>query len=134
MPTLTRSSRRLALAGLVTCALTTGGLATPSFAANCDEPAAGVVFKDMLYGIGIGTILSGLYLISSSSDNDNGKVLGRGALVGGILGTGAGIYEVAVRNCNGMLGYRSGPQLLTTAIPTRSGWQPGYGVTWRANL
>lgn len=134
MPNLTTAPTRFALAALVACALSTSALSPRAFSASCDEPAAGVVFKDMLYGIGIGTVLSGLYLISSSSNHNNGQVLGRGALVGGILGTGAGVYEVAVRNCDGVLGYRSGPRFLTTAIPTRSGWQPAYGVSWRANL
>lgn len=112
------------------------GMATPSQAlsASCKDPAAGVVFKDMLYGIGIGGILSGLYLISSSSDNDNGQVLGRGALIGGVLGTAAGIYEVSVRNCDGVLGYRSGPRFHTTAVQTSEGWKPGYGLKWTANL
>lgn len=118
----------LALVGMLTAA-------APAQGAACDDPAAGVVFKDMLYGIGIGTILSGLYLISSSSDNDNGKVLGRGALVGGLLGTGAGIYEVAVRQCDGMVAKPEGARFLTTVVPTaQGGWQPGYGVSWSTNL
>lgn len=132
MTTIISNLKRVALSGLLALSLGTSG-----YSASCDDPAAGVVFKDMLYGIGIGGILSGLYLLSSSSDEDNGKVLGRGALIGGLLGTGAGIYEVAVRNCDGMLGYRDGPRLLTTIVPSRhnaQGWKPGYGVAWRKSL
>lgn len=133
MSRISRPTAPVTVAALIGVAL---GLATPNLAlsASCKDPAAGVVFKDMLYGIGIGGILSGLYLISSSSDNDNGQVLGRGALIGGVLGTAAGVYEVSVRNCDGVLGYRSGPRFLTTAVQTSGGWRPGYGLTWSANL
>lgn len=50
-----------------------------------------IIFKDTLYGAGVGTLAGGAYYLIDSKDF--GKKIGTGLLIGIIVGFGIGVYE-----------------------------------------
>lgn len=78
------------------------GTAINAHASNpaCDTVGGAVVFKNSLYGLGIGALLGGLGLAVAGDADNAGQVVAGGALVGMIGGIGFGVYEVSNRDCN----------------------------------
>lgn len=62
-------------------------LLTPSAKALDGE----IIFRDTLYGAGVGTLAGGAYYLIDSKDF--GKKIGTGLLIGLIVGFGIGVYE-----------------------------------------
>ncbi len=67
--------------------------------AACDSLGGSVLFRDSLYGLGIGAILGGLGVAASDSSDNSTQVVAGTALAGTLFGLGFGIYEVASRDC-----------------------------------
>lgn len=67
----------------------------------CEELAGAVVFYDLLYGLGAGAILSGLYLAATDDGDDAGAKLAGGSLFGAVAGAGVGGLELGMRDCDG---------------------------------
>ncbi|NRA65493.1 MAG: hypothetical protein HRU19_13480 [Pseudobacteriovorax sp.] len=91
--------KRIILA-VLTVALT--GITAPAFGGPkaCDSLGGTIVFKDTLYGIGIGGLIGGLGVAASGGDSDNaGQIVAGGALLGALFGVGFGAYEVSSREC-----------------------------------
>lgn len=100
-------------------ALSTGGAAlaaTPQHAV-CTETAGSILFTDMLYGIGAGALLTGLYLAATDDRNHPGNKVALGAFSLGTVGLGVGALELALRDCG-------------EPAATKTGWQrPTIGAT-----
>lgn len=67
---------------------------------GCSGVAGGVILKDTLYGAGVGGIIAGLVVLSKDDKSDSGKQIANGGLIGGVLGLGLGIAEIAMRDCS----------------------------------
>ena len=65
----------------------------------CGRAGGHVVFIDMLYGLGVGGIFSGLILVASEDDNKVGRKVATGSLIGATAGMGLGMYELSTREC-----------------------------------
>lgn len=102
---------------------------------GCESVAGSVVFKDTLYGVLTGSILSGLYLLSKNKDDrDNSdRTLASGAALGGLLGFGLGVTEIAIRECPPMrMGEEPGFSTSFAAVPTPEGnLGAGWKLSWR---
>jgi hypothetical protein len=57
------------------------------------------VFRDTLYGAGIGAGVGGLVLLANSDSKNIGPTMATGALVGVGLGVATGIIEVSLSGC-----------------------------------
>ncbi|MDQ3232547.1 MAG: hypothetical protein M3Q07_12055 [Pseudobdellovibrionaceae bacterium] len=99
---------------------------------GCESVAGSVIFKDTLYGVLTGTVLSGLYILSQDKDDrDNTEqTLSSGAAVGGLLGFGLGVTEIALRECPGGRAEieQKGFSTSFAAVPTMNG---NMGAGWR---
>jgi hypothetical protein len=102
---------------------------------GCESVAGSVIFKDTLYGILTGTVLSGLYILNKEKDDrDNvSEDVIRAAAIGGFLGLGLGVTEVALRECPSVrLGEEKGLSTSFAALPTPTGeLSPGWRLSWR---
>lgn len=108
---------------------------TPKAAAStfgCESVAGSVIFKDTLYGVLTGSVLSGLYILSQDKDDrDNTEqTLSGGAAIGGLLGFGLGVTEIALRECpQGRARVEErGFSSSFAAVPTMDG---NMGAGWR---
>ncbi len=105
---------------------------------GCESVAGSVIFKDTMYGVLTGSVLSGLYLLSQDKDkrDNTEETLSSGAAIGGLLGFGLGITEIALRECPGTV-QRSqaevkGFSTSLAAVPTMDGnLGAGWRVSWR---
>ncbi len=66
---------------------------------NCDRVGGQVVFIDMLYGLSIGAVFSGLILVASEDKDRVGRKIATGSLLGATAGMGLGMYELVQRRC-----------------------------------
>jgi hypothetical protein len=105
---------------------------------GCDGVAGGVIFKDTLYGVLTGSLLTGLYLLSQDGESRDavGPTLARGSALGGLAGLGLGIVEVTVRDCHepSRSGESSGSVRPVFALqPKTEASQDAYliGLDWR---
>jgi hypothetical protein len=99
---------------------------------GCESAAGSVIFQDTMYGVLTGTILSGLYILTQDKDDrkDTEQTLASGAAIGGLLGFGLGVTEIAQRDCPGSRA-RAEEQGFTTsfaAVPDAAG---GLGAAWQ---
>lgn len=93
--------------------------ATPQHAV-CTDTAGSVLFTDMLYGIGAGALLTGLYLAATDDRDHPGNKVALGAFSLGTVGLGVGALELALRDCGAP----------AAAVSARPGWQrPTVGTT-----
>jgi hypothetical protein len=90
-----RLNRLVAAMVLTALCSTSAAQASP---AVCNETAGGVIFKDTLYGIGIGGLLTGLGILAAQKGD--GQVVAGGAFVGGVIGLGVGIADISTRDCS----------------------------------
>jgi hypothetical protein len=105
---------------------------------GCESVAGSVIFKDTMYGVLTGTVLSGLYILSQDKDDrkDTEQTLSGGAAIGGLLGFGLGVTEIALRECPGA-GPRAraeerGFSTSLAAVPTTDGnLGAGWRLSWR---
>jgi hypothetical protein len=102
---------------------------------GCESVAGSVIFKDTMYGVLTGSVLSGLYILSQDKeDRDNTEqTLSSGAAIGGLLGFGLGVTEIALRECPGSARAETkGFQSSLAAVPTMDGnLGAGWRVSWR---
>ncbi|WP_141733688.1 hypothetical protein [Oligoflexus tunisiensis] len=103
---------------------------------GCESVAGSVIFKDTLYGVLTGSVLSGLYLLSQDKDDrkDTEQALSGGAAIGGLLGFGLGITEIAMRECPGtrLQSEQKGFSTSFAAVPTAEGnLGAGWRMSWR---
>lgn len=105
---------------------------------GCESVAGSVIFKDTMYGVLTGSVLSGLYLLSQDKDDrDNTEqTLSRGAAIGGLLGFGLGITEIVLRECPGSMprarAEEKGFSTSLAAVPSMDGnMGAGWRVSWR---
>ncbi len=66
----------------------------------CDSLGGSVVFRDSLYGLGLGAIIGGLGVAASENADNAGQIVAGTALAGTLLGLGFGVYEVTARDCS----------------------------------
>lgn len=112
---------------------------TPRAAASsfgCESVAGSVIFKDTMYGILTGVVLSGLYILSQDKEdrNDNEGTLVNGAGIGGVLGLGLGITEITLRECPPVRLGAEEPGFSTSfaALPSFDGQLgAGWRLSWR---
>lgn len=102
---------------IFSAALTTFGIlstAEPVLAVSpaCDSLGGGVIFKDMLYGVGTGLVLTGLGMAAADHYDHAGQKLAVGSSIGAGLGIGVGAVELLMRDCHS-----------TEIHETRIGWQ-----------
>lgn len=131
------------IAGMVLVGAILGRGETAVAKPACEELAGAVVFYDLLYGLGAGAILGGLYLAATEDGEDAGAKLAGGGLVGATIGAGVGGLELAMRNCDAKPDSpakdtkESGifrPKPLVAATPSqngRSGWALGFSMALR---
>jgi hypothetical protein len=105
---------------------------------GCESVSGSVIFKDTLYGVLTGSVLTGLYILAQDKDDrkNTDKTLTAGAAVGGALGFGLGITEVAMRDCPGTRFQSSevqkGFSSSFAAVPTTDGnLGAGWRMSWR---
>lgn len=65
---------------------------------GCEETGGAIVFKNTLYGIGLGGIITGLVMLSSDERDNADKKVANGALIGAGFGLGYGIYDAVSRS------------------------------------
>jgi hypothetical protein len=65
----------------------------------CDDLAGSVVFHDMLYGIGIGAGLTGLFMAAQDDFANAGQRVAIGGLGGAGIGLAVGALELGLRDC-----------------------------------
>lgn len=125
---------------LVLCLAGLGMSIAPRASAStfgCESVAGSVIFKDTLYGVLTGTVLSGLYILSQDKDkrDNNEQTLSSGAAIGGLLGFGLGVTEIALRECPGTVKSRAEEKGFSTslaAVPTMDGnLGAGMRMSWR---
>lgn len=99
---------------------------------GCESVAGSVIFKDTLYGVLTGSILSGLYLLSQDKEdrNDTEQTLSSGAAIGGLLGFGLGITEIALRECPGTV-TRAEEAGFSTSFAAVADMEGSMGPGWR---
>ncbi|HET9239701.1 MAG TPA: hypothetical protein VFO10_20745 [Oligoflexus sp.] len=94
-----------------------------------------MIFKDTMYGVLTGSVLSGLYLLSQDKDDrdDTEQTLSSGAAIGGLLGFGLGVTEIALRECPGTSRAETkGLHTSLAAVPTMDGsLGAGWRLSWR---
>jgi hypothetical protein len=94
-----------------------------------------VIFKDTMYGVLTGSVLSGLYLLSQDKDDrdDTEQTLSSGAAIGGLLGFGLGVTEIALRECPGTARAETkGFHTSLAAVPSMDGnLGAGWRLSWR---
>jgi hypothetical protein len=83
--------------------LSLGAPVASARAIGCDETGGAIVFKNTLYGIGLGGIITGLVMLSSDERDDTGRKIANGALVGAGFGLGYGLYEAVSRSSSGLV-------------------------------
>lgn len=66
----------------------------------CSDLGAGIIFKDSMYGMLLGAIGTGLYVLASDSHKKSGQQIAAGSLIGLGLGAGVGVVETSVRDCD----------------------------------
>lgn len=102
---------------------------------GCESVAGSVVFKDTMYGVLTGSVLSGLYILSQDKDDRDNTVqtLSSGAAIGGLLGFGLGVTEIALRECPGTGRVEAkGFHTSLAAVPKMDGnLGAGWRVSWR---
>jgi hypothetical protein len=123
---------------LVLCLAGLGLSLTPRASAatfGCESVAGSVIFKDTMYGVLTGSVLSGLYLLSQDKDkrDDTEQTLSSGAAIGGLLGFGLGVTEIALRECPGAARAETkGFHTSLAAVPTMDGnLGAGMRLSWR---
>lgn len=123
---------------LVLCLAGLGLSFAPRAAAStfgCESVAGSVVFKDTMYGVLTGSVLSGLYLLSQDKDDRDNveQTLSSGAAIGGLLGVGLGVTEIALRECPSTgRAETKGFHTSLAAVPTLDGnLGAGWRVSWR---
>jgi hypothetical protein len=86
---------------LTTTLALAAGHAQPAAAGVCHDLGGSIVFRDMLYGLGTGVVLTGLTLLVVKEQEQQGRKLAAGTLVGASVGTAFGFVETAWRpGCN----------------------------------
>jgi hypothetical protein len=95
-----------------------------------------VIFKDTLYGVLTGSVLSGLYLLAQDKDkrDNTEQTLSSGAAIGGLLGFGLGVTEIALRECPGTRAQAEEKGFSTSlaAVPSPDGdVGAGWRLSWR---
>jgi hypothetical protein len=102
---------------------------------GCESVAGSVIFKDTMYGVLTGSVLSGLYLLSQDKDDrdDTEQTLSSGAAIGGLLGFGLGVTEIALRECPGTARAETkGFHTSLAAVPSMDGnLGAGWRLSWR---
>ena len=75
-----------------------------------------MIFKDMMYGLGAGLVLTGLTMVVVNDYDNAGRKLALGSSVGAVLGIGLGFYELSKRDC-------------VVAQEIKPGWQtPSFAI------
>jgi len=74
----------------------------------CSEFGMGVIYKDTLYGLGTGIILTGLTIVAVDNYRHSTRKLAAGGLIGAGLGAGIGVLEVLTRDCNRSASIKAG--------------------------
>lgn len=70
--------------------------------AQADCAIAQTLFRDSLYGVAGGIIVSGLYMLAQNDVSNAPSKLGYGGLTGLAIGAGVGVVEVALdKDCTG---------------------------------
>ena len=116
------------------CCIAALGLALSSVAHastfGCESVAGSVIFKDTMYGVLTGSVLSGLYILAQDKENRSNteQTLSRGAAIGGLLGFGLGITEISLRECPGV---RVTTKKLSTSVAAWPEAGAGMGAAWR---
>lgn len=80
----------------------------------CSQSGGAIIFQDTLYGLGTGTLIGGLVLLTQDKHDNVAQKLATGGLIGAGLGLGFGFYDVSSRNCNQAASVKPGwsnPQL-----------------------
>ncbi|MFW7377200.1 MAG: hypothetical protein ACOH5I_00140 [Oligoflexus sp.] len=95
------------LAGILTCLLP--GKQAFARDPSCAHLAGGLIFIDTLYGVGLGSLVSGLWVVAADKKDKVEQNIATGALAGGALGLGFGLYEVGTRNCKLVIGEKHEP-------------------------
>ena len=102
---------------------------------GCESVAGSVIFKDTMYGVLTGGVLSGLFILAEKKDKrqDVEEKLSLGAAIGGGFGLGLGIAEVAMRDCPQAALDRRGARLgVILDRPTlNSPLSPGFQLSYR---
>lgn len=83
--------------------LSLGASVAKARAIGCEETGGAIVFKNTLYGIGLGGILTGLVMLSSDERDNADKKIANGALVGAGFGLGYGLYEAVSRSSSSLV-------------------------------
>lgn len=101
---------------------------------GCESVAGSVVFKDTLYGVLTGSLLTGLYILSQPQDSRKNveQSLSGGAAFGGLAGFGLGVTEIFLRECPpGRVGQGAAWNGSFAAVPLPSGGlATGLRLTW----
>lgn len=116
-PTALRASLCAAL-----IAASSGG--TPAQAASCDLGAT--IFRDTLYGLGVGAAVGGVYLLARSDNEDAGEIvsdLASASLIGAGVGAIIGIVEASLC-ARGLASNEPGLQCLTPTAMVASASSP----------
>lgn len=102
--------------------------------AVCGELGGGVIFKDTLYGLGTGLVITGLALGATKDDQDIGQKLAAGSLIGSGIGFTVGIVEMFARDCQSRQepltpGWQT-PNVFTKSA-MEAGGREGFGLNWK---
>lgn len=91
---------------------------------SCRHLAGSVIAIDTLYGMGLGALVGGLWVVATDRKQNVESRLASGALAGGALGMGFGFYEVANRNCKLVISENSSHKIMPALVyePLASGW------------
>lgn len=70
----------------------------------CDDLGGGVIFRDMLYGLGTGVVITTLGMAVQQDYAMADQKVALGGLVGSGFGLGVGLFEFGTRECRPQAG------------------------------